>query len=684
MSRVQLDALAWGWVADVHGEAQAGVSVSLANLDGSAATHYSAVTGGTSSTATLTTKADGTLTLDGTNPRFVESGSYTMTAGGQSRRVEASSGLAERGIPLSALNYLTTAYTARDSSVIIDLAAAVADMEATGRALYFPGDLYCTPAAKNVVLNSATTSYTYRFFGDGIHSRIYLPSGMADGDFVLRANEDAAGTRVTDNYLSHLRHFFDDLYVVGTASPNGGFLSATQRSFSARRVQVYGLKRGFRTTGYCDAVRLESIRAEAITSGGWAYEQTTAGDGLTVDGFFTYACAGIKLVGCHGAHLRGMIGGWHRFDSSDVTVSQAHLEGDGTNDTNPLITCKNTRLHIPDGELWTNKWRPAISIDDTASPIGGPSRLKLGKALRFLQRLDVPGGNPSATGVPANHHDSTQGVAVYLAALDHRTEIEFEGVRQDYVGQTVSNVGDFAVESGAIKVTAADGTIDTTVNGRPPLLLGHVVIKSFAGTWEVNPAAPIGALRMTRRATAGVTLAAAVENTPAWATNQANGTYYYRAWTRDAENLTTDAAAEVNVTVSGGSPNVKVTVGNIVGPAAVRILRGTSAGVYTHWIEFVTTNNAVILHDQGTTMAGQTWSTTGVPAVAANNDTRDGYVHRGSARRIMYGSVVPATGTWIQGDIIINTGVAAGGSFGWICVTGGTAGTWKALPNVAA
>lgn len=83
MARVELSSQAWGWVTDPGGNGLAGASVTLKNLDGTNATHWSAITGGTSSTLALTTNSDGTL------PRFIEGGAYTMTVAGVTRRVDA-------------------------------------------------------------------------------------------------------------------------------------------------------------------------------------------------------------------------------------------------------------------------------------------------------------------------------------------------------------------------------------------------------------------------------------------------------------------------------------------------------------------------------------------------------------------------------------------------------------------
>ena len=44
-----------------------------------------------------------------------------------------------------------------------------------------------------------------------------------------------------------------------------------------------------------------------------------------------------------------------------------------------------------------------------------------------------------------------------------------------------------------------------------------------------------------------------------------------------------------------------------------------------------------------------------------------------------YGTAAPTTGTWAVGDKVHNTAPVAGGKIGWVCVTAGTPGTWKAF-----
>jgi len=55
----------------------------------------------------------------------------------------------------------------------------------------------------------------------------------------------------------------------------------------------------------------------------------------------------------------------------------------------------------------------------------------------------------------------------------------------------------------------------------------------------------------------------------------------------------------------------------------------------------------------------------------------------GRGRRVLYGTQDPATASmtdkFIPGDICFDATPSAGGKLGWVCVTGGTPGTWKAF-----
>lgn len=86
MARVEMATQSWGWVVDGSGSPVPGAAVTIKDLSGASATHYSAASGGTPATTALTTNADGTI------PRFIDEGTYNVTISGVARRVEAIAG----------------------------------------------------------------------------------------------------------------------------------------------------------------------------------------------------------------------------------------------------------------------------------------------------------------------------------------------------------------------------------------------------------------------------------------------------------------------------------------------------------------------------------------------------------------------------------------------------------------
>lgn len=89
MARVLIRTQAWGTVTSRAGDALPNLSYALKNTDGSAATHWSAETGGSSSTSTLTTDVDGGAVLSSAD-RWIEAGEYDLTVNGKTYRVHTS------------------------------------------------------------------------------------------------------------------------------------------------------------------------------------------------------------------------------------------------------------------------------------------------------------------------------------------------------------------------------------------------------------------------------------------------------------------------------------------------------------------------------------------------------------------------------------------------------------------
>ena len=53
-------------------------------------------------------------------------------------------------------------------------------------------------------------------------------------------------------------------------------------------------------------------------------------------------------------------------------------------------------------------------------------------------------------------------------------------------------------------------------------------------------------------------------------------------------------------------------------------------------------------------------------------------------KKVLSGTAAPGSGTFVQGDMMLNSAPAAGGPMGWMCVAAGTPGTWKAMGSLAA
>ena len=77
-----------------------------------------------------------------------------------------------------------------------------------------------------------------------------------------------------------------------------------------------------------------------------------------------------------------------------------------------------------------------------------------------------------------------------------------------------------------------------------------------------------------------------------------------------------------------------------------------------------------------------TGEATASPLGSRKLDFPNGYGLAG--KKILGGTAAPTTGNFAQGDMVWNSAPAAGGAPGWMCVAGGTPGTWKAMGNLAA
>jgi hypothetical protein len=93
-----------------------------------------------------------------------------------------------------------------------------------------------------------------------------------------------------------------------------------------------------------------------------------------------------------------------------------------------------------------------------------------------------------------------------------------------------------------------------------------------------------------------------------------------------------------------------------------RVTPSTGSANFVRYVDYV--NGIIYLNDVGTGSATLSQDT-----LIFNSVTR--------------GSVAPTTGTYSQGDVVYNTAPNAGSYIGWVCVTGGTPGTWKTFGAIS-
>ena len=96
-----------------------------------------------------------------------------------------------------------------------------------------------------------------------------------------------------------------------------------------------------------------------------------------------------------------------------------------------------------------------------------------------------------------------------------------------------------------------------------------------------------------------------------------------------------------------------------------------------------TTGDVLVFIDGTATFVDCSHNSFNTNDLVASN--KGGFFNFGSSgNRVAYLGDVQTTGTWRRGDIVWDTDPSAAATPGWVCVTAGTPGTWKAMANLAA
>ena len=176
-----------------------------------------------------------------------------------------------------------------------------------------------------------------------------------------------------------------------------------------------------------------------------------------------------------------------------------------------------------------------------------------------------------------------------------------------------------------------------------------------------------------------------------WSNNSATGTegnFHDISFISNEMRVTTCDSTLAPIAIRSSKNRQKALIGN-----QIEITNVTATGGLYTYDTTVITAEALVAVNNSFTIPTSAWSAVYDPIsvkrlvseTSTNNIVRgakwrdwDGYRFTDSA------AVIPATNYWTVGSLVTKTDVAAGGSWGWVCTTAGTAGTWKTLATVQA
>lgn len=322
--RVEISSQGWGWVADVAGNGQAGVTVQIKNTDGSNATHYSAITGGTSATSSLTTNSDGTI------PRFIAEGSYDLTAGGITRRVEAVAGatvvLAVSRVPVADVATINgAAYIENTDDGWYGKSINVGDV---ADSFGFSGSPTSTPAT------TTTSGVTFPLSNATVPVADTAQLSANGGSFTLGGKRVAYLGRSTSSGAGNATGCYSETTATGTVasgtalgnSPDGYFGLTVYKRFgydgrpSIGSTQAFGVVASYKSPTVDDSAEAGSFvtvmsdsgsaQAQHRTVTGGEMTAQTAGNWSLLDGYTApLKGGGFRTAMTATDHARNVIGG---------------------------------------------------------------------------------------------------------------------------------------------------------------------------------------------------------------------------------------------------------------------------------------------------------------------------------------------------------------------------------------
>ena len=565
---------------------------------------------------------------------------------------------------------------------VVNMTNLVKAMEEERKGAYFPESL---TMGEQVLLNkthvASPSTFQYAFYGlGGTRVKVTLPV-MASGQFAFRANENAEGVKEGESLYNHPDVIFENIEFVGSGSADGGSVcSAYNRTYRIVNVQCKSLANGFVNKGFSDLTYIDDLTGDQTVTG-WLW-QGENGDGQQIHGVQAYGGKGISVK--HGSGtVSGLVSGEHKFVVGKWLIVDDHLEGDGPNvehgkAQNPLITLEGGDYLVKGCRLYTlhEPARPCVKVIDNAERF----TLLRFENTRFLQRLGESSG-------PVEPVGDIQGIALELENLSTKSVVQFVDTHAETYQQT-SEESRFD-ERAILGFRVTGGEPGTKLTERRVMIASldsELRYNANTPAWEVRPIA--GDMLVTRRfgrpAIETNKYAAGSAQAKAAPTTRGTGKHYYEMCAYDDRGRRTNISPEALVELTSGQvPALTLKAGY---PCRVVLWHGTTAGMFTEWVELVLPRGQAVLADMGNAIGGQEWKSTSVPTPPgtgeAENSTAAGLVLLENSpllRNISFVKAVFTTGEWQQeGDLLY---IAAQPYICAAAATGNNGGTWRPLPN---
>jgi hypothetical protein len=509
-----------------------------------------------------------------------------------------------------------------------------------------------------IYLNSTDPNFQYVLRGAG-HSRIKM-YGFNPG-YCLIINQNPNGsTPSPDVWPITPRLIVSNLQVDGTQATTPGFIyinpNSTNVGFGVKLTDVcftsmtYGVKT---PSAYVDRIILEVIHWLNPKANSWTVWLDWLGDGFYARNL--NSCY-VRLGNCRGGHIVGAIGGYYEFlGCNSITMENCHLEGDWENSPGfaALVKISDSNISIKSSLFFDQLAVPPILIDDS----GG---------YRRASHVTLEANTFNTTIFTANTY--RQSPDIYINGWDGWSHGTLTLRQNRWISSNNKPFG--------LVAAASDSGLNSALTACRHLLTDDVKVDYATAGWRVAPLG--GAVREFQTGGAPSIGYIGVAEAPS---TLSNGTTYYYRCAQFTDVGHTLPSTEVSKTATTNN-SIQLSYDAFLCPSILRVWRGTASGNYTAYADIPIVLSHSELRDRGDYLEGFPWITSGIPALPTANTSMSGYLAYG--QRVFFAPAAPSTAefTGIRGDKVINNQPAAGGPSGWMCVTGGTPGTWKAEANL--